>query len=192
MSTEFPTALDTLLNPNAGDALANATPGLQHHAQHSDANDAIEALEAKVGIDSSADTNSIDYKVRNGGSIRKNTQVTTDSLAADTTDSAKTLTLGKGGIALKITTDYPAWVRVYSSTDAQTADASRPITTDPEAGAGVLLEVLTATGALTINLSPTAVLFSATGETTIPITVTNKDTETRSITVTVTTVPLEG
>lgn len=34
-----------------------------HAAQHQDANDAIEALEAKVGIDGSADTDSLDYRV---------------------------------------------------------------------------------------------------------------------------------
>jgi len=36
-----------------------------HNEQHANANDAIEALQAKVGINSSADTNSLDYKVNN-------------------------------------------------------------------------------------------------------------------------------
>ena len=33
--------------------------------QHADANDAIEALQAKVGVDGSAVTTSLDYKVAN-------------------------------------------------------------------------------------------------------------------------------
>lgn len=57
MSTNFPTALDTLANPVAGDKLAG------HAAQHSNANDAIEALQARVGIVGSTDTESIEYRL---------------------------------------------------------------------------------------------------------------------------------
>lgn len=46
---DFPTSLDTLTNPSAG----NATNSPSHAAQHSDANDSIEALEAKLGIGAS-------------------------------------------------------------------------------------------------------------------------------------------
>jgi hypothetical protein len=38
---------------------------LSHADQHAEANDAIEALETKIGIDSSADTDSVDYKLEN-------------------------------------------------------------------------------------------------------------------------------
>jgi len=61
MATNFPASLDTLTNPSATDTL-DSPP---HDEQHADANDAIEALQAKVGINSSADTNSLDYKVNN-------------------------------------------------------------------------------------------------------------------------------
>ena len=61
MSTNFPTSLDTLTNPSATDTL-DSPP---HDEQHADANDAIEALQAKVGVDGSADTNSLDFKVNN-------------------------------------------------------------------------------------------------------------------------------
>lgn len=57
MSTNFPTALDALTNPAATDVLTG------HAAQHSNANDAIEALQAKVGVNSSAVATSLDYKV---------------------------------------------------------------------------------------------------------------------------------
>ena len=37
--------------------------GFEHDAQHANANDAIAALQAKVGANGSTDTNSLDYKV---------------------------------------------------------------------------------------------------------------------------------
>jgi hypothetical protein len=196
MSTNFPTDLDTLSNPTGSDAQYNTNPAILHSVQHTDANDAIEALQRKVGIDGSEDVDSLDYKVAafqdSTSHARYDTVVTTSSLAAEASDAAKTAPLGKGCIAIIIITDYPAWVRVYSNTDAQTADASRPITTDPVSGTGVLLEVVTAAGALEIILSPTAVLVSSDGSINLPVTITNKDSVTRTITVTITTVPVEG
>lgn len=59
MATNFPTSLDTLTNPSATDTL-DSPP---HDEQHADANDAIEALQAKVGVNSSAVTTSLDYRV---------------------------------------------------------------------------------------------------------------------------------
>ena len=63
MSINFPTTLDTFANPVGTDLLENANAALDHDRQHSDANDAIEALEAKVGINGSAVTSSHDYKL---------------------------------------------------------------------------------------------------------------------------------
>lgn len=123
MSTNFPTSLDALTNPVATDAVAT----VDHAAQHANANDAIEALEAKVGIDSSAVTTSHDYKLSevtgsdkavsktatqtltnktitalvNGGTITIPTG--TDTLVArDTTDTLanKTLTTPKIGTSI--------------------------------------------------------------------------------------------
>jgi len=59
----YPTTLDSLPNPTSTDLMENATLALGHDQQHSNANDAIEALEAKVGINSSAVTTSHDYKL---------------------------------------------------------------------------------------------------------------------------------
>lgn len=59
MSTNFPTTLDALTNPTSASALNSP----DHAGQHADANDAIEALEAKVGANSSAVTTSHDYKL---------------------------------------------------------------------------------------------------------------------------------
>jgi len=59
MATNFPTSLDSLTNPTAVDTL-DSPP---HDTQHADANDAIEALQAKVGVDSSGVVTSHDYKI---------------------------------------------------------------------------------------------------------------------------------
>jgi hypothetical protein len=59
MATNFPASLDSLTNPVAGDSLNSPS----HAGQHANANDAIEALQAKVGVDGSAVTTSLDYKV---------------------------------------------------------------------------------------------------------------------------------
>ena len=59
MATNFPTSLDALTNPTSTDSLTSPS----HADQHADANDAIEALQAKVGVNSSAVSTSLDYKV---------------------------------------------------------------------------------------------------------------------------------
>lgn len=59
MATNFPTSLDSLTNPQGTDSVQ----AVSHAAQHADANDAIEALEAKVGANNSTVTTSLDYRV---------------------------------------------------------------------------------------------------------------------------------
>jgi microcystin-dependent protein len=59
MATNFPTSLDSLTNPTGASSLTSP----DHAGQHTDANDAIEALQAKVGVNGSAVTTSLDYRV---------------------------------------------------------------------------------------------------------------------------------
>ena len=85
----YPTDLSALTNPTAGDD----TSTVDHAAQHSTANDAIEALEAKVGVDSSAVTSSLDYKSTNAASVdpgHKHTP-TTSLVITGTPDGSKFL-----------------------------------------------------------------------------------------------------
>lgn len=66
MATNFPNSLDTLSNPESTDSLQG------HAQQHTNANDAIEALQAKVGVNSSAVSTSLDYRITQleaGGNI---------------------------------------------------------------------------------------------------------------------------
>jgi hypothetical protein len=59
MATNFPAALDVLVNPTATDY----EDDISHADQHANANDAIEALQAKVGVDGSSVVTSLDYRV---------------------------------------------------------------------------------------------------------------------------------
>jgi len=74
MATSFPASLDTLTNPSSGDSLNSPS----HSGQHADANDAIEALQAKVGVDGSAVATSIDYKLNNTVATLTGTQTLTN------------------------------------------------------------------------------------------------------------------
>lgn len=61
MAINYPTSLDNFTNPTADDSLNSDT--VPHADQHANLNDAVEALQAKVGADSSAVATSHDYKV---------------------------------------------------------------------------------------------------------------------------------
>jgi hypothetical protein len=65
MATNFPGSLDSFTNPSASDAMDSVT--VPHATQHANLNDAVEALQSKVGVDGSAVTTSLDYKVANQG-----------------------------------------------------------------------------------------------------------------------------
>ena len=59
MAINFPEDLDSLTNPQSTDSVQ----AVSHAAQHADVNDAIEALEAKVGVDGSTVITSLDYRI---------------------------------------------------------------------------------------------------------------------------------
>lgn len=100
MSINFPTSLDSLSNPSGGDAVGVVS----HSTQHANANDAIEALEAKVGVDNSAVTTSLDYKIKSTSSIDPGHKHTEGSitLADVTTDDVSST---KHGFAPKSPAD---------------------------------------------------------------------------------------
>ena len=83
--TNFPTALDAFSNPAPTDTLDSVA--VPHAAQHANANDAIEALQAKVGVDGSADTSSLDYRmtaaeVGKADAVHAHSQADIDGLSA--------------------------------------------------------------------------------------------------------------
>jgi len=91
MATNFPTSLDNLTNPAGSDPVNNPS----HASQHANLNDAIEKLEEKVGVNNSAVTTSLDYRVR---------QLETNPVAGYTDEEARnaigTALTGSGGITV--------------------------------------------------------------------------------------------
>lgn len=69
MAITYPTTLDAFTNPGATETLGGSAP--THSTHHANLNDAVEALEAKVGVNSSAVTTSHDYKLANCTSTAK-------------------------------------------------------------------------------------------------------------------------
>lgn len=88
---------------------------------------------------------------------------------------------------ISVTTDYPAWVRLYTLSSWRTSDSARTQSTDPTAGTGVTFDVATISGTLGISLQPAAIFINT--DTVDPnkgfIRVTNNDSTTRTITVTI-------
>lgn len=83
----FPTSLPSHSNPGAGDYLNSPA----HHTQHSSANDEQVAIATKVGIDSSADTDSHDYKLSGvTGTAKAVSNNSNETVAGDKTFSGAT------------------------------------------------------------------------------------------------------
>jgi hypothetical protein len=133
----------------------------------------IAEVTAAVLINSKVDS---EWVLANGGiQSRETKSVTVPSLANNATANA-TITGFSAYHLLKITTNGPAWVRVYADTASRTADASRLQGVDPAPGAGVIAEAITTNGSLSALFAPGVLGFSneSTPNTNIPITVTNR------------------
>ena len=100
MAITYPTTIDSLTNPSSTDTLDSPS----HSDQHADINDAVEALEAKVGVDSSAVATSVDYKLTNTSSSNPGHKHTLANGATDVTSSTEELNKLDGTDATK--TDF--------------------------------------------------------------------------------------
>jgi hypothetical protein len=122
---------------------------------------------------------------------RNSTNATTASLANNAAGNI-TITGWKSYMLLSIQTSVAAWVTVYTSSAARTADASRTITTDPTPGSGVIAEVIT-TSASTQIFSPAVFGFNdeESPSTDIQVKVVNRSGSTAAITITMKLVQLE-
>jgi hypothetical protein len=129
-----------------------------------------------------------------GGGLqtRATATATTTSLARNATDSTTNITLGKGYVLYSITTSRKARVRLYLTAAARSADLARAVRTDPLSTAGVVLDYSTP-GTATYTLSPLVYGASAeaTPSTTISMSVTNLDTVTGTVAVTLVFLRLE-
>jgi hypothetical protein len=101
MATNFPTSLDTFTNPTSSDAMNSVT--VPHATQHANLNDAVEALEAKVGVDGSAVVTSLEYRV----TVLENAEIPDtiidakgDLIVGSAADTATRLAVGSNGYVL--------------------------------------------------------------------------------------------
>jgi hypothetical protein len=129
-----------------------------------------------------------------GLSSRTAVQATTGiSIASAATSNCQTIG-AKSYLLSKVTTNYPAWIRIYSDGASRAADSSRTEGNDPLPGSGVIAEVITSVGALTQLITPGVLGFNNDTITTstIYLTVTNKDSVSRIINVDLTILQLEN
>lgn len=128
-----------------------------------------------------------------GSSFSRTTVVgSTSSIAVGVSENVNITGASKGYLLYKIQVNEPAWVRIYVSDSARTADSSRAEGVDPAPGSGVIAEVITSSTNQVVLISPGTIGFNneSTVDSTIFLRVTNK-AYTTSITSTLTIVSLE-
>ena len=99
MSTQYPAALDVLINPTSSDALNSVT--VPHHQQHADANDAIEAMQTVIGLNPAGSHLTVKDRI-----ISAETAITAQSVLNGLTDV--TITTVSSGNVLRY--NGSAWV----------------------------------------------------------------------------------
>jgi len=137
------------------------------------------------------DGSSLSWGTVSGLPSRTTRASTTASLAANAAGNI-TISGFKSYMLLSIQTSAAAWVTVYATSAARSADTGRTITTDPTPGSGVLAEIIT-TGSQTQLFSPAVLGFSdeTSPSTDIQVKVVNRSGSTTTITVTMKLVQLE-
>jgi hypothetical protein len=133
------------------------------------------------------------WQAASGGlSSRADAVYTTASLAANAT-ATFSLTIPKLCQMVKLATNYPAWVRVYGTSAARTADSSRLITEDYAQDTAIFVDASTASS-LTL-FGPRLRQFVNLDNTpadTAYVSLKNLDSTSRIITLTITNVRLEA
>jgi hypothetical protein len=120
MATNFPGSLDSFTNPSSSSTLDSPS----HAAQHSNVNDAVEALQAKVGVDGSAVTSSLDYKVANQGLTRifeGNMSGTTYTISNVFSSAFRNYRITIDNLGINSSTTRVMYVRFRTTTDDTSA-----------------------------------------------------------------------
>jgi hypothetical protein len=127
------------------------------------------------------------------GLTTRNVYANTTSIITDGEEDTITINGYKSYMLMKIETSAAAWVTLYCDDASRTADTSRPETTDPTPGSGVIAEVIT-TEAETVLMTPGVMGFNndTTPSAAIYAKVVNKSGTTQAITVTLTLLQLEA
>lgn len=126
MPTSFPTGLDNFTNPTSSDAMNSVT--VPHATQHANLNDAVEALEAKVGVNGSAVTSSLDYRV----TVLENAEIPDtiidakgDLIVGSAADTATRLAVGaSNGMVLVVNSATATGLEWQATTGASGDDAN--------------------------------------------------------------------
>jgi len=157
--TNFPTGLDTLNNPAASDYLDDAP--VYHDEQHININDAMEAVQARIGITGSAVTTSITYQL----AVRRS-----DGIGSTPTDALQFLNATAAGAGAQqyspaVRFTGQGWktdtggasqavdFRMYNQPLQGAAAPTGRLLIDASINGGAFANIftLTSTGALTIN-----------------------------------------
>jgi len=125
------------------------------------------------------------------GLASRGTVETATASIANNVDANVTFTGHKAYALMSIQTSAAAWVRLYISSLARTADSTRGEGVDPSPDAGVIAEVLTS-GAQTINFGPAVLGWNLANDTTIYAAVKNKSGGTATISTTLTLLKMEA
>lgn len=141
----YPTSLDSFANPTAGSYEDDV--GLEHHVQHANANDAAEALEAKLGIGASTATaNTVLRGTGTGVSGWGNVDTayilnnaisqfgTATPTAAQTTTSTSIVDMTSGSVAITLSTGACVMIFGAGSVSNSTAGAFVAVSVDLDGG----------------------------------------------------------
>jgi hypothetical protein len=148
-----------------------------------------------VTITSAGNAVTVDISGGGGGTLpsRTTASATTGALLVNAIGNIS-ITGFKTYALLAMTVEIPAWVRLYTSSAARTADASRLETEDPLPGSGVIAEVITTSNNQTVLFTPATIGFNGAtpATTTIFAAVKNKGSGLATIQVTLNLLQLEA
>lgn len=119
----------------------------------------------------------------------------TSSIISANTTATISVAAAKSYLLQKISTNVPAWVRLYSNTASRTTDVNnRHEGYDPVPGAGVIVEVITTAGNLTQMITPGVIGFNNDSPvlSVAYIAVTNKSGDAAAVSVTLQLVSMEA
>lgn len=80
MSSTFPLTIDSFFNPTSG-TLLNATVPLKHSTQHTNINDAVFAVQTRIGVTSSSVPTTIDFELHDVSSGHNHDGVNSRNIA---------------------------------------------------------------------------------------------------------------
>jgi hypothetical protein len=155
VATSFPENLDNFINPDSNNSLSNPS----HSEQHKNANDAIKALQAKVGVNGSIDINSLDYRISQLEISPVDVEQVQDAIAAafasgDQTDITVSYNDALNSLTLLVnnaqTAGYTSVVKHYvKNSTGTTISAGTPVYVSGANGANMLISKASNSGEIT-------------------------------------------